>query len=172
MKTFNKTQKKSFIKEEKFILQLLIDADACPVIDLALSISRGYDIKSTLFCDTSHRIERENAITVMVPKGADSVDFKLVNAINKYDIVITQDYGLAAMCLAKGAFVVDQNGREMSSDNIDQLLAFRYESAKIRRAGGRTKGPKKRTAQNNLSFEKSFQQICEKAVSTKAKAEN
>jgi len=152
-------------------LQLLIDADACPVIDIAMNVSSQYEIKTILFCDTSHRIERENAITIIVPKGADSVDFKLVNAINKYDIVITQDYGLAAMCLAKGAFVVDQNGREMTSDNIDQLLAFRYESAKIRRAGGRTKGPKIRTEKNNIAFEIKFRQICEQAISTKSKEE-
>ncbi len=95
-----------------------------------------------------------------------------MNAITKYDIVITQDYGLAAMCLAKGAFVVDQNGREMTSDNIDQLLSFRYESAKFRRAGGRTKGPKKRTEENNLSFEAKFQQICERAIQKKRKVEN
>lgn len=151
------------------ILQLLIDADACPVIDLALTVASQYDIKPILFCDTSHRIERENAMTIIVPKGPDSVDFKLVNAINKHDIVITQDYGLAAMCIAKGAFVVDQNGREMTSENIDQLLAIRYENAKLRRAGGRTKGPKKRTEQNNLNFKNSFQRICEKAVLVKGK---
>lgn len=154
------------------ILQLLIDADACPVIDLALLVSSQYEIKPILFCDTSHRIERENAITIMVPKGPDSADFKLVNAVTKFDIVITQDYGLAAMCLAKGAFVVDQNGREMTTDNIDQLLAFRYESAKYRRAGGRTKGPKKRTEENNLSFKSKFQQICERAIQQKRKVEN
>lgn len=142
------------------------------MIDLALSISSQFNIKTTLFCDTSHRIERENATTIMVPKGADSVDFKLVNAIRKYDIVITQDYGLAAMCIAKGAFVVDQNGREMTSENIDQLLAFRYESAKIRRAGGRTKGPKKRTEKNNISFEHTFRKICEKAIHTKEENRN
>ncbi|CAM5181962.1 hypothetical protein UACE39S_02653 [Ureibacillus acetophenoni] len=153
------------------ILQLLIDADACPVIDLALSISSRYEIKPILFCDTSHRIEREGAITIMVPKGPDSVDFKLVNAVTKFDIVITQDYGLAAMCLAKGALVVDQNGREMTTDNIDQLLAFRYESAKFRRAGGRTKGPKKRTEENNLKFERIFQQICERAILLKSEVE-
>lgn len=146
---------------------MLIDADACPVIDIALSVASQYDIKSILFCDTSHRIERDQAVTVMVPKGPDSVDFKLVNAIKKYDIVITQDYGLAAMCIAKGAFVVDQNGREMTSENIDQLLAIRYENAKVRRAGGRTKGPKKRTEQNNVNFKNSFQRICEQAILAK-----
>lgn len=102
----------------------------------------------------------------MVSKGPDSVDFKLVNTLSKGDIVITGDYGLAAMCIAKGAFVIDSNGREMTSDNIDQLLAFRYKSAKIRRAGGRLKGPKKRTEKNNILFESKFRQLCERATQT------
>ncbi|WP_431030474.1 YaiI/YqxD family protein [Lysinibacillus sp. LZ02] len=145
-------------------MQLLIDADACPVVDLALFISSQYEIKPILFCDTSHRIERQNVITIIVPKGPDSVDFKLVNTLSKGDIVITGDYGLAAMCIAKGAYVVDSNGKEMTSDNIDQLLTFRYESAKFRRAGGKLKGPKKRTEKNNISFEMKFRQICEQAI--------
>ena len=149
------------------MIQLLIDADACPVVDLALFISSQYEIKPILFCDTSHRIERENAITIIVPKGPDSVDFKLVNTLSRGDIVITGDYGLAAMCIAKGAHVIDSNGRELTSDNIDQLLAFRYESAKIRRAGGRLRGPKKRTEKNNISFEMKFRQLCERVMRQK-----
>ncbi len=149
------------------MIQLLIDADACPVVDLALFISSQYEIKPILFCDTSHRIERENAITIIVPKGPDSVDFKLVNTLSRGDIVITGDYGLAAMCIAKGAHVIDSNGRELTSDNIDQLLAFRYESAKIRRAGGRLRGPKKRTEKNNISFEMKFRQLCERVMQQK-----
>lgn len=117
-----------------------------------------------MFCDTSHRIERENAKTIIVDKGPDSVDFKLVSELKRGDIVITGDYGLGAMCLAKGGIVITHNGKELTSDNIDQLLAFRYESAKIRRAGGRTKGPKKRTEENNLAFEMKFRQICERAI--------
>ncbi|ATP42385.1 DUF188 domain-containing protein [Solibacillus sp. R5-41] len=145
-------------------MQLLIDADACPVVDLALFVSSRYEIKPILFCDTSHRIERDNVITIIVDKGPDSVDFKLLSVLKKGDIVITGDYGLAAMCLAKGGNVLTHNGKELTSDNIDQLLAFRYESAKIRRAGGRTKGPKKRTEENNLAFEMNFRQICERAI--------
>lgn len=109
-------------------------------------------------------MERENVKTIIVDKGPDSVDFKLLSRLNKGDLVITGDYGLAAMCLAKGGIVVNHNGKELTSDNIDQLLAIRYESAKIRRAGGRTKGPKKRTEENNLAFETKFRQICERAI--------
>lgn len=143
-------------------IKLLIDADACPVLDLALKISSQYEIESILFCDTSHAIERVGATTVMVDKGADSVDFKLLSALSKGDVVITQDYGLGAMALAKGAAVLTQNGMELTSDNIDGLLAQRHISAAIRRAGGRTKGPKKRTEKNNLAFELKFRQICER----------
>ena len=137
---------------------------------MALFVSSQFEIETFLYCDTSHHIVRENAITITVPKGPDSVDFKLVNAVTKNDIVITQDYGLAAMCLARGAFVLDQNGREMNSENIDQLLSFRYESAKIRRIGGRTKGPKKRTEENNFAFERKFRQICERVVNIEEEA--
>ncbi|WP_339216868.1 YaiI/YqxD family protein [Solibacillus sp. FSL W8-0372] len=146
------------------MLHLLIDADACPVVDLALFISSQYEIEPILFCDTSHRIERENIKTIIVDKGPDSVDFKLLSVLKRGDIVITGDYGLAAMCIAKGGIVVNHNGKELTSDNIDQLLAYRFESAKIRRAGGRTKGPKKRTEENNLEFEHKFRQICERAI--------
>lgn len=103
----------------------------------------------------------------MVSQGRESADLAIVNSVSKFDIVITQDYGLAAMCLAKGAFVLNQNGKEFTNENIEQLLFFRHESAKIRRAGGRVKGPKKRTEKNNLDFEMKFRQICERAILAK-----
>lgn len=133
-------------------------------MDLSLSISSEFSIETILFCDTSHRIERDNVITIMVPKGPDSVDFTLVNALSKHDIVITQDYGLAAMVLARGGYPIDQNGREMTHENIERLLDMRHVGQKIRRAGGRTKGPKKRTQENNIAFELNFRQICERAI--------
>lgn len=133
-------------------------------MDLSLSISSEFAIETILFCDTSHRIERDNVITIIVPKGPDSVDFTLVNTLTKHDIVITQDYGLAAMVLARGGYPIDQNGREMTHENIERLLDMRHVGQKIRRAGGRTKGPKKRTQENNISFELKFRQICERAL--------
>lgn len=151
---------------------MFIDADACPVVDIAVFVSSQYEIKPFLFCDTSHLIERESAITIQVAEGRDSVDFAIVNAVSKFDIVVTQDYGLAAMCLAKGAFVLNQNGKEFTDENIDQMLFFRHENAKFRRAGGKTKGPKKRTEKNNLDFEIKFRQICERAMLLKKENDN
>ncbi|MEJ9281642.1 MULTISPECIES: YaiI/YqxD family protein [Ureibacillus] len=153
-------------------MSVFIDADACPVVDIAVFVSSQYEIKPFLFCDTSHLIEREDAITIQVAEGRDSVDFAIVNAVSKFDIVVTQDYGLAAMCLAKGAFVLNQNGKEFTDENIDQMLFFRHENAKFRRAGGKTKGPKKRTEKNNLDFEIKFRQICERAMLLKKENDN
>lgn len=145
-------------------MNVLIDADACPVLDLAICISSEFEIKPILFCDTSHEIVREGIMTVTVSKGPDSVDFALVNRLSTNDIVITQDLGLAAMVLARCGYVIDPNGREMTSDNIDSLLYLRHIGQKIRKAGGRTKGPKKRSHENNQMFEMNFRQLCERVI--------
>jgi uncharacterized protein YaiI (UPF0178 family) len=133
-------------------MRILVDADACPVVDIVLEegLRRGAEV--ILFCDTAHRMERTGAVTVTVDRGADSVDFALVNRAQKGDIVVTQDYGLAAMALARGARPLHQNGRRYREENIDGLLAMRHEAREFRRAGGRTKGPKKRTREQDAAF--------------------
>lgn len=133
-------------------MKLLIDADGCPVVKISVEIAKEYNIETVILCDTSHRIEIPGVETVTVSKGADSVDFALVNMIQKGDIAVTQDYGLAAMCLAKGAVTIHQNGFIYNSDNIDGLLFSRHESKKARRAGKHLKGPAKRTAEQDERF--------------------
>ncbi len=141
-------------------MKLLIDADACPVVDIALNCAKKYNVeKSILLCDTSHLIERECAETIVVSKGSDSADFALVNLVETGDVVVTQDYGLAAMCLAKKARVLNQNGLIFSDFNIDSLLAQRHVAKKIRMAGGRTKGPSKRTKEQDEAFLNSLNKI-------------
>jgi len=146
------------------MVRVLVDADGCPVVDQTISVSKQYKLPVTLLCDTSHYMQREGAETVMVSKGADAVDFVLVNKVNKGDIVVTQDYGLAAMVLAKQGYAIDQNGRWYTSENIDQLLDSRHLSKKIRQAGGRMKGPKKRKQEDNERFQESFQRLCDYAM--------
>lgn len=134
-------------------MRILIDADGCPVVDLTVRLAKKYSIECTILCDTSHEFNRDGAKTVVVEKGADSVDFKIVNLVGEGDIVVTQDYGLAAMCLARKAIPVSQNGLVYTDKNIDQLLFTRYVSKKIRNAGGRMKGPSKRTPEQDKAFE-------------------
>lgn len=133
-------------------MNVLIDADACPVVHIATSLCHTYGIPCYLLCDTSHHIESPYATTLTFDKGADSVDFALVNRIKAGDLVITQDYGVASMCLAKQAYVLHQDGWAYTPENISALLLQRYESKKLRTSGGRTKGPKKRTSQQDKAF--------------------
>ena len=134
-------------------MKIFIDADGCPVVDITVRTAVKIGLECTIICDTAHSIHRDGAETIIVDKGADSADLRLVNLIGQGDIAVTQDYGLAAMCLSKRAVVIDQDGRIYSDENISGLLEFRAVSAKIRRSGGRTKGKAKRTARQDRDFE-------------------
>ena len=140
-------------------MKIYIDADGCPVVRNTLKIARKFDVSCVIVCDTAHRIELDGAETIVVSQGADSVDFRLVNLISSEDIVVTQDYGLAAMCLGKKAIVLHQDGKQYSEENISGLLEFRAIGKKIRRSGGRTKGMPKRTSQQDADFEKALTEL-------------
>lgn len=145
-------------------MKLMIDADGCPVVDIAIRLCRQFAVPCLLLCDTSHEFYLEGAQTLVLDKGADSVDFAIVSRIAPGDVVITQDYGLASMCLARSARVLHQDGWEYTPDNIDALLFSRHESRKYRAAGGRTKGPKKRRHQQNSAFEAALSALLQQAV--------
>ena len=134
-------------------MKILIDADGCPVVGRAVRIAKAHNIDCLILCDTSHDFDKDGAVTLVFSKGADSVDFALVNRIAQGDIVITQDYGLAAMSLSKRAVVINQDGMEYTADNIDAMLLARHTARKIRNAGGRLKGPSKRNAEQDNKFE-------------------
>ena len=140
-------------------MKILIDADGCPVVDLTVRLAAKHGAECVILCDTAHEFNREGAQTVIVEKGADSVDFKLVNLVREGDIVVTQDYGLAAMCLARKAVPLSQNGMVYTDKNIDQLLFTRYVSKKIRNSGGRLKGPSKRKPEQDKAYEEALERL-------------
>ena len=145
-------------------MKVFVDADACPVTDITVRLCKNAKIECVLLCDTAHEIRKEGAETLVFDKGADSVDFALVNRVAAGDLVITQDYGLASMCLAKGAKVLHQDGWEYTAYNIDALLFSRHEARKLRASGGRTKGPQKRTARQNADFESALRRKLQTSV--------
>lgn len=140
-------------------MRILIDADACPVVDATLAIARDFGLSCLLLCDTAHRFERPGAETVVVDQGADSVDFALLSRLAPGDVVVTQDYGLAAMCLGRGAHPIRQDGLVYDDGNIDSLLLARHTAQRIRRRGGRLKGPRRRTAEEDRNFEKALRAL-------------
>ena len=145
-------------------MKLLIDADGCPVVNIAVKLSKEAGIPCMILCDTAHEFHRDGAETLVFDKGADSVDFALVRRIESGDIVITQDYGLASMCLARRARVLHQDGWEYTADNIDALLFQRHAARKHRASGGRFKGPKKRTPNQDAAFRASLIRMIQTSV--------
>ena len=142
-------------------MKVLIDADACPVVDIAVKLCREYQRECVLLCDTAHEIHKDGAQILVFDKGADSVDYALVNRTSAGDIVITQDYGLASMCLARAARVLHQDGWEYTQNNIDALLFQRHAAKEYRAAGGRTKGPAKRKDTQDQAFAAALRQMFE-----------
>lgn len=139
-------------------MRVFIDADACPVVSIVENISKKYNIPVTLLCDTNHVLTSEYSEVIVVGAGADAVDYKLISICHRGDIVVSQDYGVAAMALGKGAFAIHQSGKWYTNDNIDQMLMERHLARKARMGKGKhhLKGPKKRTREEDEAFEKAF----------------
>lgn len=137
-------------------MRILIDADGCPVVNLTVETAKANNIECIILCDTSHIFSFDGVKTVTVEQGLDSVDFKLVNMLNENDIVVTQDYALAAMCLAKKGRPLNQNGIIFNNENINGFLTSRHINKKALKNGKRIKGPKKRTEDKNEAFKKSL----------------
>jgi uncharacterized protein YaiI (UPF0178 family) len=137
-------------------MRILVDADACPVKEIIVRLAKARNIPVIMLIDTSHQLNDGYSEVINVDKQADSVDFALMSLLACEDIVVTQDFGLAAMVLGKGARAVNQNGMVYTDANIDKLLMERHIGAKVRRGGGRTKGPAKRTKEDDERFETAF----------------
>lgn len=142
-------------------MKVLVDADACPVVSIVERVTKKYEIPVVLLCDTNHILRSGYSEVVVVGAGADAVDFKLVSLCQKGDIVVTQDYGVAAMILGKDAFGIHQSGRWYTDENIDQMLMERHLARKARNAKKRhhLRGPAKRTEQDDNRFELMFEKL-------------
>ena len=151
-------------------MRIYVDADACPVVGIVEKIAREYQIPVTLLCDTNHVLDSDYSEVVTVGAGADAVDYKLISLCHCGDIVVTQDYGVAAMALGKKAAAIHQSGKWYTDENIDQMLMERHLNKKARRASHKNhlKGPKKRTAEDDARFAALFERLIQ---DSKAKGE-
>jgi len=137
---------------------IYVDADSCPTKDLILKIAKENLIDVHMFFDTSHIYEDSYAKVTIVDKGFDSVDYAIVNKLRTHDILVTNDYGLAAMALAKKAYVLDNNGLIYTKDNITELLSKRAQSQKERKHKN-LRGPRKRKEKDDFTFEESLSSL-------------
>lgn len=146
---------------ERKTMKIFVDADACPVVSVVERVAKKYQIPVILLCDTNHVLSSDYSEVVIVGAGADAVDFKLISLCHQGDIVVTQDYGVAAMALGKKAYAIHQSGKWYTDENIDRMLMERHLAKKARRGSSKNhlKGPRKRTPEDDQRFEESFENL-------------
>ncbi|MDG5786560.1 DUF188 domain-containing protein [Evansella sp. AB-P1] len=135
--------------------KLFVDGDACPVVNEIVLLAKKYDVP-VIFVSSYAHVRKESFPSfvkhIFVDQDKEAVDLKIANEISKYDMAVTEDLGLTSLLLAKGVQVLTSRGKWITAQEIDYLLDSRYQSAKKRRSGGKTKGPKKLTDQDRLLF--------------------
>lgn len=146
-------------------MKIYVDADACPVKDIVITEGTKAEIPVILVTSFSHfsTTEQPSGVeTIYVDSGADAADYRIMKLVERGDIIITQDYGLASLGLAKGCTVLHHKGFTYTNENIDQLLQTRYLSAMARKGGKRTKGPKPFTSEDRENFWMLFKKVISK----------
>lgn len=146
-------------------MKILVDADACPVKDIIEHIASQYKIPVVMLIDTSHILSSDYSEIISISKARDAVDFALINRTSKGDIVVTQDYGVAAMALGKGAYAIHHNGKIYTDNNIEIMLMERDIAKRMRRSGEKVRGRmKKRTNEDDEKFAATFHRLCKKVA--------
>ena len=154
-------------------MQIFVDADACPVVGIVEKVAKEHSVPVTLLCDTNHVLSSDYSEVIVVGAGADAVDYKLISICHRGDIVVSQDYGVAAMALGfepteaeRRLYAIHQSGKWYTNENIDQMLMERHLNKKARRASGKNhlKGPRKRTSEDDEHFRESFEKMIHMAM--------
>lgn len=142
-------------------MRILVDADSCPVVRITEKVAKKYNIPVVLLCDTNHVLSSDYSEIKIIGAGADAVDIALANLCKAGDMAVTQDYGVAAMVLAKGGYAIHQSGRVFTNENIDGLLMERHMAKKARMSSSKNhlKGPRKRTAEDDKRYEASLEKL-------------
>jgi uncharacterized protein YaiI (UPF0178 family) len=142
-------------------MKILVDADACPVKDIIEELARKYDLELIMVSNINHIITSNYAKVVVVDGASQSADIAIVNLARLGDIVVTQDYGLASIALAKGAYSIHPLGKLYTEENIEGLLMERYVNQKARQARERINGPRKRKPADNSLFKDRLDKLIE-----------
>ncbi|MGB4438623.1 MAG: DUF188 domain-containing protein [Sedimentibacter sp.] len=149
-------------------MRIIIDGDACPqrVKEICEQAAKDYGIELIIVVDIDHYIVSDFQI-IIVEQSRDSVDYKIVQIFKEGDILVTQDYGLASLVLGKATAIIHTAGYFINKNNIDSLLQSRYISERIRKQGGKTKGPAKRKKEQDDNFKKCLYKVLNEKLGKK-----
>jgi uncharacterized protein len=145
-------------------MRIIVDADACPGKDIIERAARDNSIEVILLCDLNHVLKSSYSTVKYIDSGYQSVDMAVANLCQSGDIVVTQDYGVAAMCLGKKAYAINPRGFIYDNENIERLLFERHISAKVRRGGGRTSSHKKRSTEDDEMLDRNLRKLISKNI--------
>ncbi len=140
-------------------MKIIVDADACPVINIVVAVAERNRIPCVIISDINHEFNVNYATVLTVDKGRDSADFKIISVAEPNDVVVTQDYGLASLLISKAVHAIHPNGKIYNADTMDLMLYERFMAQKARNAGMRTKNMAKRTKQDDLKFKNAFEKL-------------
>lgn len=140
-------------------MKIIVDGDSCPCKNIIERVAMKYSIPVIIFCDINHYITSDYSKVITVDSGFQFVDMKVANEVNKGDIVVTGDYGVAAMTLSKNGRCLSSSGYIYNNENIDRLMLERHLKAKARRSGQRTINAKKRNKNDDIKFETKLMEL-------------
>ncbi|MDI6783505.1 MAG: YaiI/YqxD family protein [bacterium] len=144
-------------------MKIIVDADACPVKDIIVNIAKEEQVDVVMVSSYAHFLEEQDGVQIVqVDQEPQAADIAIINRTAKSDIVVTQDYGLAAIVLGKGAYALSPRGMIYAEEKMDGMLTQRHIQQKFRKAGGRTKGPKPHSEKDDTRFEKNLRSLIEK----------
>ncbi len=152
-------------------MRVFVDADSCPVLRDILDAAARYGVGVVIVSDGAHEFASgEGVETLTVDAGKEAADIAMANGASAGDLVVTQDYGAAGLALARGARAISHRGEEFTRESLPGLLMRRHVSAKVRRSGGRTRGPREFATEDRLRFRKRLRAVLgEMAESARAK---
>jgi len=137
-------------------MRIIVDADACPGRTIIENLGKKHNLDVIMYCDLNHVLNSDYSVIKYVDSGFQSVDMAVANEAKIKDIVVTQDFGVAAMVLGKKAYAISPKGYIYDDENIDRLLFERHMSQKVRRSGGKTAHPKKRSREDDERLQKNL----------------
>ena len=136
-------------------MQIWVDADACPVVikEILYRAADRAQVRLTLIANQMLRVPPSPWISALqVPAGFDVADQRIVDETVAGDLVITADIPLAALVVAKGAYVLDPRGEWLDKNNIAERLTMRNFMEGLRSSGVETGGPSSFSAADRQTF--------------------
>jgi len=149
-------------------MKIVVDADACPVKDVIVDISAELGLPLLMVASLSHTIDVPEGVGVVtVDSSYQATDMAIINRAQAGDVVVTDDYGLASLSLGKGAHPISYRGRLFTHENIGPLLEARHLKSKERRAGLKSRGPRRFSPEDKRAFSSNLRALLIRIIGEK-----